>query len=130
MPRYSTKSKRELATCHPILQDIFNEVILHFDCTIIQGHRTAEQHAEYLAAGNSRVSYSKSKHRFNPSKAVDVAPFPISWTDKDRFMYFAGLVKGIALAYGYKIRWGGDWDGDMDFNDQTFFDLVHYQIVD
>jgi len=137
MPRFSTNSKRELATCHPILQDIFNEIILHYDCTIIQGHRTGELHKQYLKEGKTRVAYDKSKHRHTPSQAVDVSPYPIPdrWgvankKEYARFHLFAGKVLGIAEAYGYKIRWGGDWDGDGETSDQTFDDLVHYEIVE
>jgi len=128
--KFSTNSKRELETCHVFLQDIFNEVILHYDCTILQGHRTREQHEEYVKKGTTRVAYEQSKHRFNPSLAVDVAPYPIDWQDRDRFLHFAGFVKGIATAYGYKIRWGGDWDGDNNLKNQSFFDLPHFEIVE
>ena len=128
MNKFSKKSERELATCHVILQDIFNEVLIHYDCTIIQGHRTREQHEEYVKKGTTRVAYEQSKHRFNPSHAVDVAPYPIDWNDRDRFLHFSGFVLGIAEAYGYKLRWGGDWDGDRCFKNQTFEDLVHFEI--
>lgn len=29
-----------------------------------------------------------------------------------------------------RIRWGGDWDRDHDVKDQTFNDLVHFEVVD
>ena len=60
--------------------------------------------------------------------ALDVCPYPIDWNDKDRFYNFAGLVKGIAISMDIKIRWGGDWDGDNDLKDQTFFDLPHFEL--
>ena len=28
------------------------------------------------------------------------------------------------------VRWGGDWDSDLDFNDQKFLDLVHFELGD
>ncbi len=43
--------------------------------------------------------------------------------------YFAGLVRGIAVSWGVKIRWGGDWDMDGDLKDNSFDDLVHFEIV-
>ena len=64
-----------------------------------------------------------------PSLAIDAAPSPIDWNDRERFFYFAGVVKGVAEEMGIKIRWGGDWDGDNDFDDQTFDDLVHFELV-
>ena len=58
----------------------------------------------------------------------DVAPYQIDWQDKDRFYYFAGIVKGVALKLNIPIRWGGDWDSDTQVKDQTFFDLPHFEI--
>lgn len=69
-----------------------------------------------------------SKHLALPSRAVDVAPYPINWGDKKRFYHFAGYVQGLAAQLGISLRWGGDWDGDNDLNDQTFFDLVHFEL--
>ena len=28
-----------------------------------------------------------------------------------------------------KLRWGGDWNDNKDFSDQTFDDLVHFELV-
>ena len=53
----------------------------------------------------------KNKHNAEEpelSKAVDVAPYPIDWNDKERFYYFAGVVMGIAIQMGIPLRWGGD----------------------
>ena len=52
------------------------------------------------------MQYPNSKHNKLPSKAVDVAPYPIDWNDPDRFYHFAGYVRGIAEGMGIKIRWG------------------------
>ena len=27
------------------------------------------------------------------------------------------------------LRWGGDWDGDGDRTDQTFNDLMHWELI-
>jgi hypothetical protein len=27
------------------------------------------------------------------------------------------------------LRFGMDWDGDLDFSDQTFDDLVHFELA-
>ena len=64
----------------------------------------------------------------NPSRAVDVAPYPIDWSDRERFTYFAGFVKGIASQMGIDIIWGGDWDNDTDLKDNGFDDLVHFEL--
>ena len=33
----------------------------------------------------------------------------------------------VAAGLDIEIRWGGDWDGDNEFTDQSFDDLVHFE---
>lgn len=139
MPSYSKQSAERLATCDQQLRDLFNEVVKHFDCTILEGHRVKEAQDKYVAEGKSKTPWPTSKHNKIPSKAVDAVPYPVRWgvagtpeqrrKDIARFYMFAGFVKGIAASMGIKIRWGGDWDGDHDFNDQNFDDLPHFEVV-
>ena len=128
MPRFSKRSKNRLNTCHSKLQELFNEVVKHFDCTIIEGHRGQKKQDEAYNKGNSKIKFPYGKHNASPSVAVDVAPYPIDWNDRDRFHYFAGYVLGTAKQMGLKIRWGGDWDMDTKVKDNKFDDLVHFEI--
>ena len=128
MPRFSTRSKSRLHTCDERLVDLFNEVVKKFDCTIIEGHRGKKAQDEAFNKGNSKVKFPNGKHNQSPSVAVDVAPYPIDWSDRDRFHYFSGYVLGIASQMGLKIRWGGDWDMDTKTKDNKFDDLVHFEI--
>lgn len=136
MPAFSKTSKQRLATCHADLQEIFTEVVKIFDCTVLCGRRgEAEQNAAH-AAGKSKLKYPQSMHNRLPlSLAVDVAPYTIDWQDRERMHYFAGVVKGVAeelLAFGlvsHRIRWGGDWDNDTEVKDNTFDDLVHFELL-
>jgi hypothetical protein len=80
--------------------------------------------------GLSRLQYPNGKHNVTPSLAADVAPYPIDWEDYERFYWFGGYVIGAADSLGLAIRWGGDWDSDMDFKDQTLVDLIHFEIMD
>lgn len=109
------------------LQNVFNEVVKEFDCTIIEGLRTADRQKELLAKGATKTL--KSKHL--EGKAMDVSPYPIDFDEIKRFYYFGGYVKGIARSLGIKIRWGGDWD-DSWFRakgkNQSFDDLVHFEV--
>lgn len=113
---------------HGKLQDIFFEVIKGYDCSILCGFRDEAAQNEAFHTGRSKKQWPNSKHNGTPSLAVDVAPYPIDWDDERRFYHFAGYVKGIADQLGISIRWGGDWDGDNDLNDQHFFDLVHFEL--
>jgi peptidoglycan L-alanyl-D-glutamate endopeptidase CwlK len=64
-----------------------------------------------------------------------VAPYPVNFTDTKRLYYFGGWVQGVAQRLKdegkmtYSIRWGGDWNGNKDLDDQTFFDLVHFELI-
>lgn len=130
MPSFSRSSREKLLTCDHRIQKVMNEVIKHFDCKILVGHRTKEEQQEAYDGGFSKVQFPHSKHNSQPSRAVDVAPYPVNWNDIDRFYFFAGYVMGIADLMGIRLRWGGDWDMDTQVNDQTFFDLAHFELVD
>ena len=126
MPRFSARSRSQLETCHKDLRRLFDRVIVSWDCTILEGHRTQERQAQLLREGKSKVQISK--HNYRPSLAVDVAPYPIDWEDTERFVEFGLFVLQVARDLGLSIRWGGDWDGDGDLTDQSFNDLVHFEI--
>lgn len=64
-----------------------------------------------------------------PCLAVDVVPYPVDWDDRERFAYFAGIVKGIAFSMGLEIRWGGDWDQDGKTLDEIFSDMPHFELL-
>ena len=39
------------------------------------------------------------------------------------------MIEYEAAKQGIEIRTGMDWDGDGDYRDQTFDDLVHVEVV-
>ena len=130
MPYFGTSSSDRLATCDELLQRLFKEVVLYYDCSVLCGTRDeADQDAAYHE-GRSQVQYPDSKHNSLPSRAVDVAPYPIDWSDTKRFYHFIGFVTATAISMNIEIVSGGDWDSDMDLNDQTFMDLVHFELKD
>lgn len=128
MPQFSDLSKQRLATCHPKLQALFNEVIKHYDCTVTCGYRSAAEQEEAVRTGKSKTLFPDSKHNKTPSMAVDVVPCPVDWKNMEAFYHFGGFVRGIASTMGIKIRWGGDWDGDFQLKDQNFYDLPHFEL--
>jgi peptidoglycan LD-endopeptidase CwlK len=129
MPKFSPVSLDRLRTCDLRLQGLFERVVQVRDCTILEGYRDqAAQDAAFMA-GKSKEQWPNGKHNSDPSHAVDVAPYPVDWTNSARFYYFAGLVQGIAAEMGLPIRYGGDWDGDGNPRNQSFNDLVHFEIV-
>ena len=130
MPRYSKRSKERLASCDQRLQDLFNEVIKHIDCSILEGNRSKERQKKIYDEGNTKVRYPNGRHNSNPSKACDVTPYPVDWKDRERQTLFAGFVLGMARSMGISIRWGGDWDMDFQVMDNRFDDFPHFEVRD
>ena len=128
MPRYSKRSKKRLATCDERLQDVFNEVIKHVDCSILEGHRSKERQNKLYDEGRTKVRYPDGRHNFNPSRAVDVTPYPVDWEDRERQTLFAGFVLGTARSMGINLRWGGDWDQDFQVMDNRVDEFPHFEI--
>lgn len=128
MYKFGAKSKARMSTCDERIQEILNEAIKLVDFTVLCGHRGESAQNELYEAGMTKVRYPNSRHNKTPSQAVDVAPWPIDWQDRERFSHLAGIIKGIAHEKGYRITWGGDWDGDGELKDNGFDDLPHFQI--
>lgn len=144
---FSARSATELATCDDRLVAIFERVIaLGFDCTILEGRRGKAAQDEAYHQGRSQKQWPDGNHNcpiVDPTKpsatwledtnakcrAVDAAPYPVDWKKRERFIYFAGIVKGVAAGMGIKLRWGGDWNGNLDPADESFSDLVHFELL-
>lgn len=129
MPKFSKTSQDRLDTCHEDLQRLFERVVEEYDCSILCGHRGQEEQNRAFEKGLSKLEFPKSKHNRTPSFAVDVSPYPVEWKNTMEWYHFAGYVKAIARDMGIRVRWGGDWDSDNDFEDQNFNDLPHWEIV-
>ena len=132
MAYFGTKSLSRLNTCDERLKVLFKAVVKDFDCSVTEGYRDEETQNRYFDEGNSKVKYPLGKHNHQPSRAVDVYPYPVDVNDRDRFHFFAGYVRSVADQLGIKIRWGGNWRNDFNkgFKKNEFDDLVHFELVD
>ena len=128
MPKFGKRSRESLATCDERLQKVFNEVIKHVDCSVLEGHRSQERQDELYESGKTKVKYPNGRHNSNPARAVDVTPYPVNWEDRERQTLFAGFVLGIANQMGIELRWGGDWDQDFEVMDNRFDDFPHFEL--
>ena len=137
MPAYGQLSESRLVTCHPKLILIFREAIKIYDHSILCGWRGEELQNRYFAEGKSKKKWPEGAHNARPSLAIDVVPYPIiqngvsAWSDKGRvrFFFLAGIVFKIAADKNIKIRWGRDWDKDLNFFDQKFNDEPHFELI-
>ena len=136
MPHFGKNSSDQLKTCAWKWQMILQEVIKYYDCKILEGHRGEKEQHDNFFTNRSKVDWPDGKHNTYPSEAVDVAPYPIPenwgadhWKDLVHFYELAAIIKFVAASKGIKIRWGGDWDGDGDYKDNKFEDLVHFELI-
>ena len=134
--KYSKKSLEKLNTCHPDLQKILKKAIKHYDITILEGVRTVERQEELVRTGMSKTMKSKHlKQTDGWSHAVDCALWPIDWSDKNRFVFLQGYLKGLADSMKesgeieHTIRLGVDWDNDGDIKEHSFFDGPHIELI-
>ena len=128
MPYFGKESKKHLLTCDNKLQKVFNEVIKHVDCSVLEGHREKDRQNKLYKEGKTKVKYPNGRHNRQPSSAVDVTPYPVDWKDSERQTLFAGFVIGVASQMGIKLRWGGDWDQDFQVVDNRFDDFPHFEL--
>lgn len=128
MPYFSDHSREQLETCHPDLQAVMQAAINFFNFRVLEGRRGKERQNELYAEGKSQLRYPNSNHNANPSNAVDIAPWPIDWSDTARFYYLAGYIMALSKAMNIPLRWGGDWDQDTEVTDQSFMDLGHFEL--
>lgn len=160
MAKYSNSSSAKLSTCIKPLQNLFLNVVDHYDNKIICGLRSKEDQAKAKRNNASNVDFPNSKHnglapKYDESYAVDAAPYPIpngwgeinaiarneislQWKDRVKFYEFAAIVKYEWAKMqacdkdllSWKLTWGGDWDSDNDYKDNQFDDLVHFQMTE
>ena len=128
MYKFGKRSRKQMENIHPDLKKVLNEVIKYVDCSVLEGHRSAERQDKLFEEGRTKVKYPNGRHNANPSRAVDVVPYPIDWDDRERFHLFAGFVLGIAKSMGINLRWGGDWNQNFEVDDNNFDDFPHFEL--
>lgn len=132
MNKFGRKSQENLATIHPSLAGVIEKALFFIDIGVLEGKRTTETQEEYFRSGKSKTMDSKHLEQEDGySHAGDLGVYvngKLTW--EPRYYYFlAGIMKKIAHDSGVDIRWGGDWDKDLDFEDQSFNDLVHFELI-
>lgn len=136
MAKFGEASLAKLATCHPDIQKVMHEAIKQYDFTVIYGERSTKEQFKLFKIGRTLVAgkwvvtgktvtnldgiNKLSKHNHSPSKAIDIAPYPIDWSDLDRFKNMAQIVKNTAINLGIDLEWGGDW--------KRFRDYPHFEV--
>jgi peptidoglycan L-alanyl-D-glutamate endopeptidase CwlK len=136
MAEFSQKSLSKLDTCHHDLQILAKYVVKYWDCSVIHGLRTKEEQDDLYAKGYSKLKFPNSKHNVLPlSHAVDLVPYPSLYSSEKNTLAFSGYVLGVAdFLYEtgvikHRIKSGGDWNLDRDYDDTRFWDPLHFEII-
>lgn len=128
--RPSGRSIANLQTCHRDLRRVVEALWADgIAVQVICGHRDRVEQTKAYLAGKSKLQWPKSKHNQYPSRAMDLAPFPINWNDTEGFVGLGGFVMAKARHLGIVLRWGGDWDRDGKPREKGEWDLVHFELV-
>jgi len=140
MPRFGSKSKKILDTCHNDIKKICNEVIKYYDFKILEGTRTLKQQQKYFNDSKSKCDGINkiSFHQTYPSCAIDICPYPVDFRKKEksraRFYQLSGyMLHACEMLYEngeieYKIISGLDWNKNFIFTDENFWDGPHYNL--
>lgn len=132
---FGRQSERHLETVAPPLQHLMRQTLALelIDFSITEGFRPRFKQDEYFSTGKSKVRWPDSKHNKTPyAEAVDAVPYV---RGKPSYNYYhccflAGVVLALAKKLSVPIRWGGNFDMDLEpVTDQNFKDLVHYELV-
>lgn len=141
MPKFSKRSKDNLAGVHPVLIQIMEEAIKDspVDFTITEGVRSQDKQKLLYSIGRRGIAgertvtkkdgvVNKSKHQVKQDGygyAVDLYPYyngKVQVTGNgvtEAFKKIAEHIKKKALQLGHKITWGGDW---------KIVDMPHFEI--
>ena len=117
-----------LSSVHPRLAAIVRLAAsrMPFDVQVIQGARTAAQHAANVKKGVTRTTRSrhvKANNKAGVACAVDMAPSmggTIPWQRADLFKTMNTIMQAAGKELGTPVEWGGNW--------KTFKDLNHWQL--
>ena len=132
-------SLQQLDTCHADLITLANHVLQIHDASVIFGHRNRILQNQAYRLGHSKLQFPNSLHNLFPSAAIDLGPYLPGYRvtyDREHTLYFAGIVLGVAEwlyqtgEISHRIRWGGDWDRDHNFREHSFYDGIHFELVD
>lgn len=131
MPEFGDRSLVRLHQCDKRLIKVLERAIVAGpDFAILCGYRNETDQDRVFLDGKSKVQWPDSKHNSFPSMAVDIAPYPIDWSDKERFMELVAYVRGVSAGMGVKLRSGADWDRDWNHKEHSFLDWPHLEIVE
>jgi len=103
------------------------------DFVVIEGLRSQARQDELWAQGRTKpgpiVTWTKSASTHGTGRAVDIAPYPVDWSDTRKFDAIAAAMFAAAAEQGVKLRWGADWDQDGIPRERGESDSPHFELA-
>jgi peptidoglycan LD-endopeptidase CwlK len=106
---FGKRSLERLSECHPDLQRIAHELIKEMDVTVLCGHRSKEEQDKAFNSGYSKLRWPLSKHNQTPALAMDLAPYPVDFSARARFLEMRERIRAIAKRLDISVRFIS-WD--------------------
>jgi len=129
MFKFGERSAQILATADEKLQTLCNEVIKHYDFSVIEGTRSLQRQQELYRDGKSQIDgvINRGKHNYMPSLAIDVLPYKkghntFDGSDESELMFWRMLwhFERASVKFGIPIRLGAFW---------SFKDFPHIELA-
>ena len=117
-----------LSTCDTRIYMLVKRVSRLVRFKVLEGYRDRQRQDELFKNGRTQVEYPGSMHNEKPARAVDLLPLPADWSDREPFIFLAGVMMANAALLDLSLRWGGDWNGNGIMKDNTFDDLCHFEL--
>jgi peptidoglycan LD-endopeptidase CwlK len=122
------KREEKLTGVHPSLVKLAKKAGEKYNIIILEGVRDASRQKELFEQGKSKTLNSKHLiQKDGYSHAIDIAPDPVNWNDREQFVALSFYLKGLADSIGIEIRQGVDWDGDLNIKEH-WFDGPHIEL--
>ena len=105
--------------------------ISEVDFTVLEGVRTLERQRELYAQGRTapgKIVTWTMKSRHIEGKAVDLVPYPLDWSDLEKFNKIKDAMFQSAKELDVNLRWGADWNGNGEYREKGEYDSPHFEI--
>jgi len=126
---FGDHSRLILDTADERLQALCNEVIKHYDFSVIEATRSLQRQKELYESGKSQIDgvIKKGKHNYMPSLAIDVLPYKkghnaFDGSDESELMFWRMLwhFKRASIKLRIPITFGAFW---------SFKDFPHIELA-
>lgn len=127
---FSARSLTNLKGVHPFICLLAARALQtsEHDFAVICGLRTVEEQRVLVRTGKSQTMNSAHLTGY----AIDFVPYvngKIDWSDHEAFAAVGRAFLNAADEHDTPLRWGGDWDRDGEWKDETFFDGGHVELL-